>query len=101
MITDNQKVFYNRFKSELVLKYKSPFNPIITSKSQSADFIILGINKDIIYKFVRPGDRFRVPKWVDYWKNTCIWSKHKRELILVFVDSDYTYIIKEEIIELN
>lgn len=82
-------------------KYKSPFDLVITSKSQTTDFAVLGIKEDTLYKFVRPGDRFRINKWVNYHKDKAVWSGLKRKLVLVYVDSEYTNIIKEEIIELN
>lgn len=101
MITENQKVLYNRFKKSLIEKNKSPFDLVISSKSQTTDFAVLGVKEDTLYKFVRPGDRFRIPKWIKYHKDKAVWSGLKRKLVLVHIDKDYTEILKEEVIQLN
>lgn len=88
-------------KKKLIQQQSSPFNPVIGVNSQSADFIVLGIKKDLIYKIVVPKDVTRVKVWVEYWKQRCIFSGLKRELVLIYVDSYYSKIIYEETIKLE
>lgn len=88
-------------KKKLIQQQSGIFNPVVGVNSQSADFIVLGIKKDLIYKIVAPKDVTKVKVWVEYWKQRCIFSGLRREIILVYVDSKYSKITYEEVIKLE
>ena len=97
MSADNKKKLYNELKNKLISKYTSPFNPILWVRSSNCDFYVPGIGKDTIYKIITPGDRFRINKIIEYWKEKSAFRNFKREIVLIYVKSDFATVIKEDI----
>jgi hypothetical protein len=97
MSEQDKKVLYNNLKSSLMGKYSSPFNPILWVRGSNCDFYVPGIAKDTIYKIIMPGDRFRINKIVQYWKEKSAFRNFKREIVFIYIKNDFKTVLKEDI----
>jgi hypothetical protein len=97
MSEQDKKVLFNNLKSALMGKYTSPFNPILWVRSSNCDFYVPGIGKDTIYKIIMPGDRFRINKIIEYWKEKSAFRNFKREIVFIYIKNDFKTVLKEDI----
>jgi hypothetical protein len=99
MNEQDKKVLYNSLKNSLMEKYTSPFNPILWVRSSNCDFYVPGIGKDTIYKIIMPGDRFRINKIIEYWKEKSAFRNFKREIVFIHMKNDFKTVLKETIVQ--
>lgn len=88
MIEENKKVLYNKLKNTIMSRYTSPFNLVLWIKNANCDFMVRMVGKDSIYKIITNGDKFRIPKIKQYWKEKQTWTA-KIDLYFIYVDSDF------------
>jgi hypothetical protein len=100
MSEQDKKVLFNNLKSALMGKYNSPFNPILWVRSSNCDFYVPGIGKDTIYKIIMPGDRFRINKIIEYWKEKSAFRNFKREIVFIYIKNDFKTILKEQQVQI-
>lgn len=94
-IDEDKRKLYNSIKEKLINTYKNPFNPVFWVRDPNLDFIVKCFGKDKIYKIITNGDRLRINKIKEYWKNKILWSGEV-DLYFVYIDKDFSKIVKEE-----